>query len=148
MIYEEYYQKYLDYKKTRKIINDLENKRLSLISMVDVQSTTPNTGRVSSKKEDKFLIYTGELEEVELLIQNNQKVLDLIIKRLETIETELRNSDEILDKVYLYKYIDHLKYYQIAVKIGYEKTKTYDLINDIKLKISEINQFTEKNGKN
>ena len=39
MIYEEYYSKYLDYKKTIKEIHILEDKKVSLMNMVDVKAT-------------------------------------------------------------------------------------------------------------
>ena len=59
---------------------------------------------------------------------------------------ELRESTEDLDKVYLYKYVEKLKWYQICVKIHFEKTKTYELINEVDEKLSKI-RIAEKNGK-
>jgi chromosome condensin MukBEF ATPase and DNA-binding subunit MukB len=148
MVYEEYYKKYQKYKDIKKEINRLENKKISLMGMVDVQSVAPKNGTGTNKKEDKMLYYTGELEETELEIEKQKKILKEVEEQLKKTELELRKSNEMLDKVYLYKYVEHLKYYQISIKIGYEKTKTYELINEIKNKLGKIKKSAEKNGKN
>lgn len=147
MIFEEYYKKYRTYKKIKKEINDLENKKINLMRMVDVQAIPPkdNIGGVGIL-EDKMLVYTAELEQVELDLDKNKRIINEIKSQLKEVESELRESKEILDNIYLYKYIEKLKWYQICQKIGYEKTKTYDFINEVELILNKI-RITEKNGK-
>lgn len=146
MIYEEHYLKCLKYKKTKKEINTLENKKISLMSMVDLQAVPPKEVIGTNTKEDKMLKYVEELEETEISIEKNKKIEEEIKIQLKEKEKDLRKSKELLDKVYLYKYLEHLNYYQVAIKINYGKTKTYDLINEIAENLEKI-KIAEKNGK-
>ena len=150
MIYKEYYKKYYDYKKIKIEKDDLENKKVELIGLVEIKSSSSQNGGYSTKKEDKFLIYTAELEEVELKILQKNKVLEELKNQLKTKENELRESKDIYDKVFLYKYIDKLKYYQISAKIKYEKSRTYDFINEVDKNVEKIRKMksSEKIGKN
>lgn len=146
MIFEEYYKKYRIYKRTTKEVNDLDNKRINLMSMVGLQSpSTDNAGGNNSQK-DKMALYVAELEAVESNLLKKKKIIEEIKLQLKEKEEDLRESKEILDKVYLYKYVDNLKYYQIGTKIGYEKSKTYNLINEVDEILKKI-KLTEKNGK-
>lgn len=147
MLYEEFYRKYLKLKKVKRDINKLEDKKISLMSMVDVTAIAPKeTSGSTNTKEDKMMKYCSELEETEINLKKKRILEEEIKKQLTEKEQELRKSDEILDKVYLYQYIEHLKWYQIAKKINYGKTKTYDFINEIEKKLQEI-KSAEKNGK-
>lgn len=147
MLFEEYFEKILKLKKTKKEINKLDNKKIDLMRLVDIQAIQPkdNLGGTNSK-EDKMLLYTAELEIVEKKLAKEKRILKELKKQIKEKEEDLRESSEILDKVYLYKYIDNLKYYQIGIKIGYEKTKTYNLINRVDEILEKI-RSTEKNGK-
>ena len=147
MIFEEYYKKYKSYIKIKKEINELENKKINLMSMVDVQAIPPKDGTGgTNSKADKMLTYAAELEEVEIELEKNKKIIRELKKQLKDKETDLRESKEVLDNIYLYKYIEKLKWYQICTKIGYEKTKTYDLINEVDEILRKI-KIAEKNGK-
>ena len=149
MIYEEYYEKYLELRKTRDKINKLENKKISLMSLVDVKSATgKDIVAISNTNTDKFLLYSSEIEEVEEKLSYLRKLLDEIKKQLTEKEEELKNSMETLDKIYYYKYINRLKYSQICEKINYEKSSFYKFLNTINKRLSEIKKkSSEKNGK-
>lgn len=147
MIFEEYYRTYRSYRKIKGEINELENKKINLSSMVDIQAIPPKDSiGGSNTKEDKMLMYTAMLEEVETKLFKKKKIIKKLREQLNENELELRESKELLDKVYLYKYIEKLKWYQICTKIGYEKTKTYDFINEVDEILSKI-KIAEKNGK-
>ena len=149
MIYEEYYKKYLELRKTKDKINKLENKKISLMSLVDVKSAT-GKGIIdsSNKNTDKFLIYSSEIEQVELTLNYLKKDLIEIKKQLEEKEIELKNSQETFDKIYYYKYINRLKYSQICEKIHYEKSSFYKFLDIINKRLNELkNISSEKNGK-
>ncbi len=146
MIFEEYCKKLKKLKKEKNKLNKLENKKISLMGMVDVKAIAPKNSIGGNALEDKMMKYASELEELEMKISKCKKILLEIQNQLEIKENELRESSELLDLVYLYKYIDKLKYYQIAKKIGYGKTKTYDLINELDKNLLKI-KSAEKNGK-
>ncbi len=149
MIYEEYYEKYLELRKTKDKINKLENKKISLMSLVDVKSVTgKDIVTLTNTNTDKFLLYSSEIEEVEEKIIYKRDLLNEIKKQLDEKEIELKNSQETLDKVYYYKYINRLKYSQICEKINYEKSSFYKFLNTINKRLSEIKKkSSEKNGK-
>ena len=149
MIYEEYYKKYLELRKTKDKINKIENKKISLMSLVDVKSATGKDIIDSSNKNtDKFLIYSSEIEQVELTLNYLKKALIEVKKQLEEKEIELKNSQETFDKIYYYKYINRLKYSQICEKIHYEKSSFYKFLDIINKRLNELkNISSEKNGK-
>ena len=149
MIYEEYYKKYLELRKTKDKINKLENKKISLMSLVDVKSATGKDIIDSSNKNtDKFLIYSSEIEQVELTLNYLKKALIEVKKQLEEKEIELKNSQETFDKINYYKYINRLKYSQICEKIHYEKSSFYKFLDNIIKRLNELKNInSEKNGK-
>lgn len=150
MIYEEYYSKYLDYKKTIKEIHILEDKKVSLMNMVDVKATNPEDDPNTIKIfEDKVANYVAELEITESNLKKKENIKSELKTQLKKKEEELRESNETLDKIYLYKYIERLKYFQICKKINYEKSSLYNFLDIIKksLKIIRDNKSLEKNGK-
>ena len=150
MIYEEYYSKYLDYKENKKEIHILEDKKISLINMVGLKANNlSNEPGSITVFEDKVGNYVAELEITEYDLKKKQYIRDELRKQLDRKEEELRNSKETLDQIYLYKYIERLKYYQICKKINYEKTQFYKFKERIDKRLREIRDIksTEKNGK-
>ena len=116
MIFEEYYRTYRSYRKIKGEINELENKKINLSSMVDIQAIPPKDGiGGTNTKEDKMLMYTAMLEEVETKLFKKKEMIKKLREQLKESELELRESREDLDKVYLYKYIEKLKWYQIYI---------------------------------
>ena len=146
MIYEEYYKKYRKFRSVKQEINRLENKKVSLMGMADIKAIAPKDSDGTSSDKDRIGVYLGELEEVEQNLIKQKHILKEIKNQLEEKEAELRDSHEVLDKVYLYKYIEKMKYYQIAIKTGYEKSSIYNFINQISKRL-EIIITLEKNGK-
>lgn len=146
MIFEEHCKKIKLLTKEKRKLNKLENKKINLMGMVDIKAIAPKNSIGGTGLEDKMMKYASELEEIEMKISKCKIILLEIQNQLKIKENELRESSELLDLVYLYKYIDKLKYYQIAKKIGYGKTKTYDLINELDKNLLKI-KSTEKSGK-
>ncbi|HHX71278.1 MAG TPA: hypothetical protein GX708_24945, partial [Gallicola sp.] len=44
---------------------------------------------------------------------------------------ELKNSKEIKDKIYYYKYVERLKVRHIPCKVNYSRSRTYELLKEI-----------------
>ena len=146
MIFEEYYKKYRIFVKIRGEINDLEIEKIKLDNMVDIQAVPPKESIGTGSKVDTMLIYTAKKEELETKLFRKKNLIKEIRSQLREKEEELRCSNNILDKVYLYKYVEKLKWYEICRKIGYEKTKTYDFINEVDEILSKI-RIAEKKEK-
>ena len=103
MIFEEYYKKYRTYKKIKKEINDLENKKINLMRMVDVQAIPPkdNIGGVGIL-EDKMLVYTAELEQVELDLDKNKRIINEIKLDNLDLNTKLLVTYQMLKNNYFH----------------------------------------------
>ena len=105
--------------------------------MVDIQAIPPKDSiGGTNTKEDKLLMYTAMLEEVETKLFKKKKIIKELKEQLRETEKELRESTEDLDKVYLYKYVEKLKWYQICVKIHFEKTKIKKICGKFQLFLS------------
>ena len=147
MIYEEYYRKYLKLKKVKDKISKLENKKITLMSNIEVKSNDPSKDIIKVNNiTDTIGNYVAELEIVDNNLIKEKEIKKEILSQLEDIEQDLRNSKEVLDLIYLYKYIDKLKYHQICKKINYEKSSFYKFLDEIKEKLHQIKRM-EKNGK-
>lgn len=146
MIFEEHYKKYRIFVKIRGEINDLEIEKIKLDNMVDIQAVPPKESIGSNSKVDTMLIYTAKKEELETKLFKKKNLIKEVRAQLREKEEDLKVSKERLDKVYLYKYIEKLKWYEICRKIGYEKTKTYEFINEVDTILSKI-RITEKKEK-
>lgn len=57
---------------------------------------------------------------------NDRKVL------LDKKETELRNSTEWIDKIYVYKYLEKFKVKKIINIMPYEAAQVYRMLNEIR----------------
>ncbi len=147
MIYEEHYKKYLEHRDTKQEINELQNKKISLLRMVDLQALSPKNGEGSNVKEDKMLFYASELEETETEIQNKKKILSELKEQLKEKESDLKQSDELLDKTYYYKYIKKYKWYQLCTALNFGKTRMYEITHELDENLSK-NKRAEKSGKN
>ncbi len=147
MIYEDYFKKFLKYKEEKSKINKLEDKKIVLMGMVDVQASNPNKGNKNDIKDDKMSRYAAELEELENKIKKKKNLINEIVNQMKCKELELKDSDELLDKAYYFKYIKKYKWFQLCTALNFEKTRMYEKINKLDENLSKIKR-TEKNGKN
>lgn len=147
MIYEEYYRKYLSLKKVKEKINRLESKKITLMSSSEIKSSDPSKDTIKTNTiGDVIGNCVAELELIEQNLQRENNLKKEILGQLSKKEEELRESKEILDKIYLYKFIDRMKYHQICKKINYEKSSFYNFLDEVEKKLKEIRRL-EKNGK-
>lgn len=94
-------------------------------------------GGVRSSAFDKYLI-TVEKKQLDAYIEEARKLVDTRFKLLKDKELELRNSNEWIDKIYVYRYIDKLPVKTMIHLIPYEEAQMYRMINEIKKNIKGI----------
>lgn len=94
-------------------------------------------GGVRSSAFDKYLI-TVEKKQLDAYIEEARKLVDTRFKLLKEKELELRNSNEWIDKIYVYRYIDKLPVKAMIHLIPYEEAQMYRIINEIKKNIKGI----------
>ncbi|MBP5424289.1 MAG: hypothetical protein J6Y78_17795 [Paludibacteraceae bacterium] len=136
--YEEYKRKYHEIQKQYDRIL-LENEELfqrTQIQGIDYGREKVNGGKGSNVMElyiaeKDFRKIDERLAEVKILLDGRKRLLDL--KR-----EELRDSKELVDKVYRMKYLDHLKVREISDKLCYSKTQLYRIVEKIDEEIAKL----------
>jgi len=136
-LYEEYYDLFKKYQRAKfHYEKKLEKKALLIIQTqlgaVDTTKEKINGGKIENKIER----FVCELEELDPEIQTARNERDLLAYLLKKKEKELRDSKDIMDRIYVLKYLDKRKARHIAIIINYSLSRTYDLINEIEKKLN------------
>ena len=131
-IYEEYKNKYYE---TQKEYDNILSEKEKLFMITQPSSSKFDKERVSGGATDntfeRYLILKEEkkidqrLEEVRSILEDRKKLLKLK-------EEELKESTDIRDMIYRYRYIDKLKVYKIAKLVGYSEAQVYRILDNIK----------------
>lgn len=136
--YEEYKRKYHEIQKQYDRIL-LENEEL--FQRTQIQGIVYDREKVDGGKSSNVMeSYMAEkdirkiderLAEIKVLLDGRKRLLDL--KR-----EELRDSKELVDKVYRMKYLDHMRVREISDKLCYSKTQLYRIVEKIDEEIAKI----------
>lgn len=136
--YEEYKRKYHEIQKQYDRIL-LENEEL--FQRTQIQGIVYDREKVDGGKSSNVMeSYMTEkdirkiderLAEIKVLLDGRKRLLDL--KR-----EELRDSKELVDKVYRMKYLDHMRVREISDKLCYSKTQLYRIVEKIDEEIAKI----------
>lgn len=131
-LYEEHYEILKKYKKADKIYNKVLEKKALLVLKTQPKSVDTTKENVSGGKNiDNFALFVEKLEKLDPEIQRtrNERSLQEYFLKKKTIE--LKNSKEVLDKIYYYRFVERLKVRYIPYKINYSRSRTYDLLKEI-----------------
>lgn len=139
MTYEEYKKRYYE---VQKLYNKILEEKERLFAKTQPQSTKFDKinvdGGSPNNSFDDYLIVKEKkqidkrLEEIKI-ISNDRKIL------LDIKESELRNSKEWIDKVYVYKYLDNIRVKKIIHLVPYEEAQVYRMLEEIKKTIKARN---------
>ena len=86
---------------------------------------------------DKFLNYTIRIQEIDSEIDVRKNLYGNLSYRLKLKEIELRNSKELLDKIYTYRYLDRYKVNKIARLVEYSRAQLYRKLDEIDKKVKD-----------
>ena len=136
-LFIEHYKLNEEYKKAKKEFEKALAKKSQLLYSVVPKSANFENELVKGSSSNKFLNYTIKMEEIDKEINVRRNLRDVLEYRLKLKEIELNNSSNILDKIYLLKYVKNMKVRYIAIKTNYSKRRIYDFINDIRKMIKE-----------
>lgn len=133
---------FVEYEKLKKEVNNakkdydkaLERKALYAYSILPGSSKIDNSQLKIKTTSDNFLEYTIKIEEIEKEIEIRKNLADVLTYRLKLKLLDLRESKEILDKIYVYRYVDNMKVRYICIKTNYSKTQVYRLLEEIRKK--------------
>lgn len=133
-LFEEYEAIKIETNKARRKFENLLDKKAEYFYKTQPQSGDTEEQADTKSNSSKQLNYTLLLEKIEKKIDNQRELLKNREERLKLKEIELRASKEILDRVYVYCYLDHLKVSKFYRLIGYSKAQVYRKIEEIKQK--------------
>ena len=136
-LFVEHYRLNEEYKEAKKEFEKALAKKSQLLYSVVPKSANFENELVKGSSSNKFLNYTIKMEEIDKEINVRRNLRDVLEYRLKLKEIELNNSSNILDKIYLLKYVKNMKVRYIAIKTNYSKRRIYDFINDIRKMIKE-----------
>lgn len=135
--YEAYKSKYYD---TQKQYNDILNEKEKLFLMTQPRTMQydgePVKGGVHKNVFDEYLVIKEQknidqrLIEIKAILEDRERLLNLK-------EQELKNSTNIQDKIYVYRYFDRMKIYKISRMVGYSEAQVYRLLNIIKSNLNK-----------
>lgn len=135
MIYIEYEAYKNRYYESQKKYHDILNEKEMLFAMTQPKTvkfdSEPVKGGVHNNIFDEYLILKEKknidqrLDEIKAILEDRERLLKLK-------EEELKNSNNIHDKVYKYRYLDKLKIYKICRLIGYSEPQVYRILKSIR----------------
>lgn len=148
-MYLDYHELLRMYKDAARRYNEALEKKSKLILAVIPGSSKIKQVMVDSSNaysELNLINYTAEREEVDELINQSRNTRDMLNYELKKLERKMRETGDVYDKIYCYKWIDGRKPRHFNKLIGFSLSRTYDYITEMKNKLYE-NAKSENIGK-
>ena len=148
-MYLDYHEWLRMYKDAARRYNEALEKKSKLILAVIPGSSKIKQVMVDSSNtysELNLINYTAEREEVDELINQSRNTRDMLNYELKKLERKMRETGDVYDKIYCYKWIDGRKPRHFNKLIGFSLSRTYDYITEMKNKLYE-NAKSENIGK-
>lgn len=131
-LYLEHYQILQECKKARKEYDNILEEKAKAYYGTQPQSTKPKAiVTMPNGNSTKLMDYCAELEIINEKVESARNILGIREYRLKLKEQELMNSVLLLDKIYVMRYIKHMKVKHISLKISYTREYTYELIKKV-----------------
>lgn len=134
MIYLEYEQYRAKYHEIQKLYNRIIEEQENLFT-----KTQPNAIRYDKDNVqggfpvnnlDEYLI-AKEKKQIDKRLNETRQLLDDRERLLRLKEKELRESRDIINKIYVLKYIDGMHPSKIADNLNYSRSQVYRILNSI-----------------
>lgn len=136
---------YLEYRDLRKRFREVEtdyynaltegSKLLCSVSPRSVQAKEVVNHTSNTSPDDAFVNYTSEIDKIDELINKTRDDKDMLEYELKKKEAEMKNSKDVHDRIYVYKWIEHKSVYKFCKLMGYSKSQVYRYIDEIEEKI-------------
>lgn len=131
--YDEYLRRYHD---AQRKYNDILTDKEMLFSMtqpksIDTSKEAIKGGFKPSNAFDGYLILKEE-KRIDERLKEAKDILEERLLLLEMKKSELKDSKEILDRVYMCRYVQKMKVCMIASKLNYSEMQIYRFLREIK----------------
>lgn len=141
-MYLEYVELYYKKKKAENDYNKAIDAKAKLLYTVTPHSIIPNEIvnhlTPSIDPSNKFTNYSAQITEIDERIKNTRDVFDNRTYLFKVKEIELRESNDLFDKIYVYKWLDKKKERHFCKLIGYSRAQTYRYVDEIREEIKKI----------
>lgn len=135
MVYKDYEFYLWKYHQTQMIYNDILSEKEELFQKTQIHAITYDKEKVNGGVgNDALEEYMMKVEEkkIDARLFEVRKILDERKRLLDEIETDLRASTHLYDKVYRMRYLDNLSPYVIGKKLNYSKAQIYRILQKMK----------------
>lgn len=135
MLYLEYHELSKKYKNAEKRYYESLDQKSNLLSLVEpgtikVKEVISHSSRVNL--DDKYITYILKNENLDKIINETRNNKDVLKYELTKKEILLKNSQNIYDRIYYFKYIKNKKVNEFYKLINYSKRQIYRFIDEIK----------------
>lgn len=136
-LFIEHYKLNEEYKEAKKEFEKALAKKSQLLYSVVPKSANFENELVKGSSSNKFLNYTIKMEEIEQEICIRKNLADVLKERLKNKTYELRDSKEILDRVYVYRILDRRKPDKFYKLIPCSRSSAYNYCKEIYKKLKK-----------
>lgn len=138
-LFVEYHSLKKEVNKINDDLDDLLNKKARIFGMTQPQASdvTKEMFPSAMSSNDKFLLYTIKTEEIDRQIINKKNELGIKKYHLKLKLMDLRESKDILDRIYVYKYVDKKKVGKFYRLMHYSRAQIYRKLDEIEEKLKD-----------
>ena len=86
----------------------------------------------NSSSDDKLIDYAENRAKLDDIINRSRNDMNILDYHLKKMALEMKDNGDIYDRIYYYKWIEHMSVYKFNKLIGYSVRQTYNLINEMK----------------
>ena len=129
--YHELLKKLKDAEKTYYNALDKKSRLLYLVEPHAVQIKEVVNHLSNLNMDYNYIQYTSQIEEIDKLINETRNNKDVLNYELNKKEILLKNSQDIYDKIYYFKYIRGKRVNEFYRLINYSKRQIYRFIDEI-----------------
>lgn len=148
-MYLEYHELLKKYKEaSRKFYEALEegSKLICSVTPGSSQAKAVVVHTNNNSIDDKLINYSDKRSYIDVLINQSRNDMNMMNYQLKKMALELKESSDVKDKIYYYKWIEGRKPRYFNKLIGFSLSRTYDYIAEMKEKLYN-NAKSEKIGK-
>ena len=142
-MYLEYHNLLKKFKKAEKKYYDALDEKSKLLYLVTPHGTEakPVVNFLSNNSPDEnFNKYAREIEEIDLLINSTRNNKDALEYELKKKEIDLKQSDDLYDRIYVYCWMKHKKPSQVYKLIPCSRSSAYNYKDEVKEELQKLRE--------
>lgn len=137
-MYIEYHELLKKYKNAEKNFNEtLEEGSKLLLGVLPgaTQAKEVIVSNCNSSSDSKLIDYASKIDEIRQLINQSKNTRDMLNYELKKKLKQMKESGDVYDKIYIYRWIEHKSVYKFYRLLGYSVRQIYNYINEMKEKL-------------